>query len=51
MYTLGFFTRIGLVTEHWRHVCGKWVTRTDNTFETCPSYNDGDEDYPDGKEP
>jgi hypothetical protein len=37
--------------EHWRHLCGVWDQRTDNTFQTCGFYNDGDEDYRDGKEP
>lgn len=37
--------------EHWRHICGEWTQSTDNTFESCTFYNDGDEDYPDGKEP
>jgi hypothetical protein len=37
--------------SHWRHVCGKWDPSTDNTFNSCSTYNDGDEDYPDGKEP
>jgi cell division protein FtsL len=37
--------------EHWRHLCGMWDPTTDNTFQECGFYNDGDEDYPDGKEP
>lgn len=37
--------------QHWRHVCAKWTAGTDNTFESCPVYNDGDEDYKNGKEP
>lgn len=36
---------------HWRHFCGKWKVGTDKTFEGCSAYNDGDEDYPGGKEP
>ena len=36
---------------HWRHFCGKWDSRTDTTFTVCNAYNDGDEDYADGKEP
>jgi len=37
--------------SHWRHICGKWDPATDNTFEICNAYNDGDEDYSDGIEP
>jgi hypothetical protein len=37
--------------EHWRHFCGVWAKESDNNFLTCSTYNDGDEDYKDGKEP
>jgi len=37
--------------EHWRHVCAVWNPDTPRTMWACPFYNDGDEDYPDGKEP
>jgi hypothetical protein len=37
--------------QHWRHICNRWIPSTDNTFVGCTTYNDGDEDYPDGKEP
>lgn len=36
--------------QHWLHWCGKWVVGTD-AIQTCTVYNDGDQDYPDGKEP
>ena len=38
-------------TKHWRHICGQWDKKTKQGFNTCPVYNDGDEDYEDGKEP
>ncbi len=37
--------------RHWRHMCGQWQPSTPRTFLGCPTYNDGDEDYKDGKEP
>ena len=37
--------------HHWRHVCGFWQKQTPKTILGCNFYNDGDEDYPDGKEP
>jgi hypothetical protein len=36
---------------HWRHQCEVWDKDTPKTFNVCSVYNDGDEDYPDGKEP
>jgi hypothetical protein len=36
---------------HWRHMCVQWVKGTPRSFVDCGTYNDGDEDYPDGKEP
>lgn len=36
---------------HWRHMCVKWVKGTPKSLVDCSTYNDGDEDYPDGKEP
>jgi hypothetical protein len=36
---------------HWRHFCGIWNPLTPRTFNACNTYNDGDEDYKDGKEP
>jgi hypothetical protein len=36
---------------HWRHYCSTWLKESPTTFGNCASYNDGDEDYPDGKEP
>ena len=37
--------------SHWRHVCAEWQYGTPRALSSCGSYNDGDEDYPDGKEP
>ena len=37
--------------QHWRHFCGEWDKSTESIFLECGAYNDGDEDYPDGKEP
>ena len=31
---------------HYRHVCGQWLPGTTNTFITCGTYADGDEDDP-----
>jgi len=36
--------------RHWRHFCSWWQPDA-KTFIGCATYNDGDEDYPDGKEP
>lgn len=36
---------------HWRHVCAYLKKGTARTLIQCNFYNDGDEDYPDGKEP
>lgn len=36
---------------HWRHACGFWQKGTPKVLLSCQAYNDGDEDYPDGKEP
>ena len=37
--------------RHWRHACTVWVKTTAKSLNDCGTYNDGDEDYPDGKEP
>jgi len=37
--------------NHWRHMCVVWDKSTPKSFNDCDTYNDGDEDYPDGKEP
>jgi hypothetical protein len=37
--------------HHWRHTCGYWIKKSPRTFVLSNAYNDGDEDYPDGKEP
>jgi hypothetical protein len=36
---------------HWRHFCVSWDTRHPKGWVGCSFYNDGDEDYTDGKEP
>jgi hypothetical protein len=36
---------------HWRHHCRFWVSGTPRQFNMCSGYNDGDEDYKNGKEP
>jgi hypothetical protein len=37
--------------SHWRHFCAAWNKDTPKGVIGCSAYNDGDEDYPDGKEP
>ena len=37
--------------SHWRHVCTVWQKGTPRAMLDCGFYADGDEDYPDGKEP
>jgi len=37
--------------QHWRHICAIWDKTTDSSFQSCMVYNDGDEDYEDGREP
>jgi hypothetical protein len=37
--------------RHWRHFCSYWDGKTPTEFISCAAYNDGDENYPNGKEP
>ncbi len=32
--------------SHYRHFCAEWVVGTQNGFQGCNAYADGDEDYP-----
>ncbi len=36
---------------HWQHYCASWKKGTPRDFLGCSFYNDGDQDYKDGKEP
>ena len=52
LYAIGRITYRDIFGHpHWRHGCGYWRKDTPKTFDVCRSYNDGDEDYPNGKEP
>jgi len=52
LYVYGRVSYLDMLSNHrWRHFCGYWHVGTANTFSACLTYNDGDEDYPNGKEP